>query len=109
MEVTEGDETLRVLIVNMPTINKGKRLLTDETYPGVLEDFETTIERQAALSPDIWLAAHGGHYRLHDKLEPDAAYDPHRFRDPEGYRAAIAEMRRRFTSYLEAESGGGAA
>lgn len=104
MEVTEGRETLRVLIVNMPTINKGKRLVRDPTYPGVLDDFESTLEHQASLSPDIWVAAHGSHYRLHDKLEPGAPHDPNRFRDPEGYRAAIAEMRRRLTSYLEAET-----
>ena len=103
MQVNENDRGYNVVIANMGTINAGKRLVVDPTYPGVAEDFARTYESQKAMELDVWVAAHGGHYGLHDKYEPGQAYDPDTFVDPEGFLAAVQRLERIYQEQLAAE------
>ncbi|MDA1091789.1 MAG: metallo-beta-lactamase [Acidobacteria bacterium] len=52
MNVREGGRHYAVAIANMGTINPGKKLVVDPTYPGVADDFATTF-----VDPDGFLAA----------------------------------------------------
>ena len=90
--VQEGGRTYTVVIANMGTINQGKRLVKDPTYPGVADDFAITFARQRALKADVWVAAHGSQYGLHDKYSPGQAYSPDTFVDPDGFLAAIERL-----------------
>ena len=92
MTVTENGRDYRVLIANMGTINAGKQLVVDPTYPGVADDFASTYSRQKAMEIDVWVAAHGGQYGLHDKYEPGQPYSPDTFVDPEGFVAAVERL-----------------
>ena len=65
-----------VIIANMGTINEGKQLVVEPTYPGVADDFAETFRKQKALGVDVWVASHGGQYNLHDKYEPGQRYNP---------------------------------
>ena len=103
MTVREGGRDYDVVIANMGTINEGKRLVVDPTYPGVADDFAETFRRQKALDVDVWVAAHGGQYGLHDKYEPGQAYDPETFVDPEGFLAAVERLEKRYREQLAAE------
>ena len=76
MQVNENDRDYNVVIANMGTINAGKRLVVDPTYPGVAEDFARTYASQKSMELDVWVAAHGGHYGLHDKYEPGQGVRP---------------------------------
>jgi metallo-beta-lactamase class B len=98
MTVSENGRDYRVVIANMGTINPGKKLLVDPTYPGVAEDFARTYREQRAMEVDVWVAAHGSQYGLADKYEPGQAYDPDTFVDPEGF---VAEVERLEAIYLE--------
>lgn len=98
MQVRENGRDYAVGIVNMGTINDGKRLLVDPTYPGVAEDFAETYRRQKDMGIDVWVAAHGGQYGLDDKYEAGQAYSPNTFFDPDGL---IAEVERLEALYLE--------
>ena len=98
MEVSENGRNYAVAIANMGTINDGKRLVVDPTYPGVAEDFAETYRQQKAMDVDVWVAAHPGHYSLNDKYVPGQAYSPDTFVDPEGF---IAEIERLEAIYLE--------
>ena len=82
MTVEENGREYSVAIANMGTINPGKRLVVDPTYPGVADDFAETFRKQKALDVDVWVAAHGGQYGLHDKYERGQAYHPDTFVDP---------------------------
>ena len=82
MRVREGGRDYNVAIANMGTINEGKQLVVDPTYPGVAGDFAETFRRQKALDVDVWVSAHGRQYGLHDKYEPGQEYDPETFVDP---------------------------
>ena len=103
MTVYEGGRDYSVVIANMGTINQGKKLVVDPTYPGVAEDFAKTFRRQKAMQIDVWVAAHGGQYGLHDKYRPGQAYSPDTFVDPDGFRAAVERLEGLYLDQLEAE------
>ena len=103
MKVHEGGRDYDVAIANMGTINPGKRLVVNPTYPGVAEDFAETFRKQKALPVDVWVAAHGSQYGLHGKYKAGQAYDPKTFVDPEGYQAAVARYEKLYLEQLAAE------
>jgi len=103
MKVREGGRDYDVVIANMGTINPGKRLIDKPTYPGVAKDFAETFRKQKALPCDIWVAAHGSQYGLHDKYKAGDSYDPKTFVDPEGYLAAVERLEKLYLEQLEAE------
>jgi metallo-beta-lactamase class B len=92
MTVTENGRDYAVVIANMGTINPGKKMVVDPTYPGVAEDFAKTYRLQKAMKVDVWVAAHGSQYGLHDKYTPGQPYSPDTFVDPEGFVAAVERL-----------------
>lgn len=105
MQVEENDRTYDVIIANMGTINDGKRLVVDPTYPGVAEDFANTFAQQQAMSVDVWVAAHGSQYRLHEKYQPGDVYSPDTFVDPEGFYAEVERLEQLYLQQVAAETG----
>ena len=103
MTVTENGRNYSVAIANMGTINQGKRLVVDPTYPGVAEDFAKTFRRQKAMEIDVWVAAHGSQYGLHDKFKPGDPYSPDTFVDPAGFLAAVQRLESLYLRQLEEE------
>ena len=103
MAMYENGLDYDVIIANMATVNEGKRLVVDPTYPGVADDFAETFRRQKALNIDVWVASHGGQYNLHDKYEPRQRYHPDTFLDPEGFRAEVERLERLYREQLAAE------
>jgi metallo-beta-lactamase class B len=103
MTVSEGGRDYGVIVANMGTINPGKRLVVDPTYPGVADDFAATFRQQKELDIDVWVAAHGSQYSLHDKWEPGMPYDPDRFVDPDGFLAAVERLENLYLEQLAAE------
>lgn len=103
MRARENGRDYSVAIANMGTINRGKRLVVDPTYPGVAADFAETFRKQRALDIDIWVAAHGSQYGLHRKYTAGQPYDPETFVDPEGFRAAVERLEGLYLQQLEEE------
>jgi metallo-beta-lactamase class B len=103
MIVRENGRDYRVLIANMGTINAGKRLLVDPTYPGVADDFAKTYRAQKALPVDVWVAAHGSQYGQHEKYSPGQPYSPDTFVDPAGFLAEVARLEAIYLQQLETE------
>ena len=103
MTVHEAGRDYRVIIANMGTINAGKKLAVDPTYPGVADDFAETYRKQKELEIDVWVAAHGSQYNLHDKWGPGNPYDPNTFVDPDGFRLAVERLEQRYLDQLEEE------
>ncbi|MCG8449634.1 MAG: subclass B3 metallo-beta-lactamase, partial [Pirellulales bacterium] len=100
MQVYENGRRYSVVIANMGTINPGKRLLIEPTYPGVADDFAETYRLQKAMEVDVWVAAHGGQYRLHDKYEPGQAYSTETFVDPAGFFAMVERLEQIYLEQL---------
>jgi metallo-beta-lactamase class B len=103
MQVTENGRDYKVLIANMGTINPGKRLVVEPTYPGVADDFAKTFREQKAMDVDVWVAAHGSQYGLEDKYQPGQPYDPVTFVDPEGFLAEVQRLEALYLEQLKAE------
>ena len=103
MAVYENGVDYDVIIANMATINEGKRLVVDPTYPGVADDFAETFRRQKALNIDVWVASHGGQYNLHDKYEPGQRYHPDTFLDPDGFQAEVERLEQLYLDQIAAE------
>ena len=103
MQVTEGGRDYSVAIANMGTINPGKQLVVNPTYPGVADDFAETFRKQKALDVDVWVSAHGSHYGLHDKYRAGQDYDPQTFVDPEGFLARVEGYEKLYLEQVAAE------
>lgn len=106
MRVAEGGTEYDVVIANMGTVNAGKRMFVDPTYPGCGEDFALTFRRQKDMDVDVWVAAHGSHYQLHDKYVPGQDYSPETFVDPSGFLAAVERLEARYLELVAAEQVG---
>lgn len=98
MDVWENGRNFNVVIANMGTINPGTRLVNEPTYPGISDDLARTYESQKNMDVDVWVAAHGSQYGLHDKYAPGQAYSSDTFVDPDGF---LAEVRRLESIYLD--------
>ena len=103
IEVRENGRDYKVVIANMGTINAGTQLVVDPPYPGVADDFAQTYRSQKAMNVDVWVAAHGGQYGLHDKYSPGQEYDPDTFVDPDGFLAAVERLERIYRAQLAEE------
>ena len=103
MVVNENGRDYNVAIANMGTINPGKVLTGEPTYPGVAEDFASTYRKQKAMDVDVWVSAHGSQYGLHDKWQPGQAYSPDTFVDPDGFLAAVERLEQAYLEQLAAE------
>ena len=106
LTVHEGGKDYRVLIANMGSINPGVKLLHNARYPEIANDYARTFERQKALACDVFLSSHASQYGLHKKYTPGAAYDPERFVDPAGYRAAVESAENSYRRQLAEKRAG---
>jgi metallo-beta-lactamase class B len=103
MQIREAGRDYAVAIANMGTINAGKQLLVDPTYPGVADDFASTYRRQKQMQVDVWVSAHGSQYGLHDKYQPGQAYSPDTFLDSAGFVEAVDRLEMRYLEQLADE------
>ena len=103
MEIREGNRTYDVGVINMGTINDGKKLVVDPTYPGVADDFALTFRKQKALELDVWVSSHGSQYQLHEKYQAGQEYSPETFVDPDGLLRSVERLERLYVAQIEAE------
>jgi metallo-beta-lactamase class B len=108
MKVNDGKKSLDVVIVGSPNVNPGYKLVGNEQYPKIADDYRKMFKVLAALPCDIFLGAHGAYFGMDDKLaklKPGAA-NP--FIDPDGYKKFVAEKDAAFRAELDKQSAGAA-
>jgi metallo-beta-lactamase class B len=103
LTVREAGRDYRVGIINMGGINAGVTVSGMPNYPTIAEDYARTFAAQKALSVDVFLASHAAQFGMHEKYKPGDAYEPNRFVDPQGYRAAVERLERRYLDQLAQE------
>jgi metallo-beta-lactamase class B len=103
---TEAGKVLHVVIVGSPNVNPGYKLVGNNAYPRIAEDYRHGFQVLKSLPCDIFLGAHGGYYGLLEKLNRRQHDDPDAFIDPEGYKAYIADREQAFEAELKQQSAG---
>jgi metallo-beta-lactamase class B len=101
--VHDGARDYRVLIANMGSINPGVLLRHNPKYPAIADDYARTFRLQKDLTPDIWLSSHASQFDLHTKYKPGDPYNPGRFVDPSGYRAAVERLEKIYNDQMASE------
>jgi len=101
--VQENEKTYRVGIMSMGSINDGVTVTGMPGFPDIEAAYRKTFRDQKALDIDIFLASHAGQFDLHRKYQSGDRYQPERFVDPAGYRAAVARMEASFLAALAKE------
>jgi metallo-beta-lactamase class B len=103
LNVQESGKTYRVVIANMGSINPGVTVSGMAKYPGITADYARTFKAQKDLQIDIWLASHASQFKLHEKYKPGDSYNPDRFVDPRGFKAAVEQLEKTYLEQLARE------
>lgn len=100
MKVTDSGKTYEVVIVGSPNVNPGYRLVHNQVYPQIAEDYERMWRVLKALPCDIFLGAHGNYFGMEEKYArlKNATVNP--FIDPGGYRKFVEEKEQEFRTEL---------
>jgi metallo-beta-lactamase class B len=103
LNVQEGGKTYRVVIANMGSINPGVTVSGMATYPRIANDYARTFKAQKDMAIDVFLASHASQFKLHEKYKPGDAFNPDRFVDPQGFKAAVEELEKTYRDQLARE------
>jgi metallo-beta-lactamase class B len=105
MKVADGGKTYNVVIVGSPNVNPGYKLVHNQEYPQIAEDYKRMWRVLKALPCDIFLGAHGGYFGMEEKypLLKNGGANP--FVDPEGYKKFVAEKEQEFRTELAKQLG----
>jgi metallo-beta-lactamase class B len=103
LEVRENDNTYRVIIANMGSINPGVKVTGMPGYPTIGDDYAKTFLAQKAMKIDVWLASHASQFSMHEKYKPGDPYKPDRFVDPAGFLASVQRLEKAYLEQLARE------
>lgn len=103
LNVQDGGRNYRVLIANLGSINPGVRVSGMPKYPNIAQDYARTFHDQKEMQIDIFLASHASQFDLHKKYQPGDPYNPERFVDPQGFKAAVAHLEKIYRDQLQQE------
>jgi metallo-beta-lactamase class B len=100
MKVTDGGKTYNVVIIGSPNVNPGYKLIYNNNYPQIAQDYERMWDVLKSLPCDIFLGAHGSYFGLEEKypLRKDGSANP--FIDPSGYKKFVAQKEQEFRTEL---------
>jgi metallo-beta-lactamase class B len=104
--VHEEGRDFHVLIANLPSINPGVTLVRNPNYPNIMAHYAHTFATLKELHPEIFLSSHASQFDLHRKYQPGDTYQPLRFVDPAGFRAAVDQLEAAFHEQVTRERGG---
>ncbi len=103
LNVSEAGKTYRVVIANMASINPGVNVNGMQRYPGIAKDYANTYASQKQMKIDVWLASHALQFKLHEKYQPGATYNPDRFVDPKGFLADVERLEKIYIEQLASD------
>ena len=107
MKVNGRHNVYNVVIVGSPNVNPGYKLVNNEAYPQIAQDFEQTFRVLKALPCDVFLGAHGSYYGMVAKYAKIKNGGANPFIDPAGYKAFVADREQAFLAELHRQQKGG--
>jgi len=106
MRVQDGNASYDTVIVGSASVIPGYRLVGNEAYPEIADDYARTFQVLRSLPCEIFLSAHGRSFDLWKKYHRMMGNEPAPFVDPEGYRAHVDRMEAAFRRKLERQQRG---
>jgi metallo-beta-lactamase class B len=103
MKVEEGGKLYDVVFVGSASV-PGYKLVGNEKYPQIADDYARTFRVLKSLPCDVFLAPHGSFFALAEKARraaQGAKQNP--FIDPQGYRDYVARAERAYLEQLSRE------
>ena len=100
MKVADGGKTYDVVIVGSPNVNPGYKLVHNQEYPQIAEDYERMWRILKALPCDIFLGAHGGYFGMEEKYARRKGGGADPFVDTGGYKNFVADKEQEFRTAL---------
>ena len=106
MKAKEGGKTYDVVIIGSPNVNAGYKLVGNEAYPQIAEDYEKMFRILKGLKADVYLGAHGDYYNMEAKFARLKTDKANPFIDPEGYKKYVSDKEQEFRDKLAAQKAG---
>jgi metallo-beta-lactamase class B len=104
LKVREAEKTYDVVIVGSPNVNPGYKLVNNERYPEIADDYASGFRVLKSLNCDVFLGAHGSYYDMEAKYAKLKADRPNPYIDPAGYKSYVAEREQTFLSELQKQT-----
>jgi len=92
-----------VVIVGSANANTGYRLVNNEKYPEIAQDFARTFRLLKSLECDVYLGTHGSYYGMAEKFARLKAGGQNPFVDPQGYKDFVAQREQTFHADLASQ------
>ncbi|MBW3564153.1 MAG: subclass B3 metallo-beta-lactamase [Acidobacteria bacterium] len=99
LDVVEVGKKYRVLFANSLSA-PGYRLVGNDSYPEIIEDYRRSFERLGSVDADVLLTTHGSFIQLQRKIEAMKAGGPNPFIDPAATKSYVERWRLRFEEEL---------
>ncbi len=99
----DGDATRSVIFFCSATVALNK-LVTNPTYPGIIDDYKKTFAWSKAIHPDVLLAPHPEMYDMPGKRAKIADGAPNPFVRPGEFNAFCDDLDKQFVASLEKEN-----
>lgn len=101
-EQGSGSKELLAVVVGSPNVNPGYKLVGNDKYPEIAEDYARSFRIWKELPADLFLGAHGSYYDMEAKYEmlKKGPSKTNPFIDPDGYRAYIADREKAYLTNL---------
>lgn len=104
MKAREGAKLYDVAFVGSTTA-PGYKLVGNDKYPDIVEDYEQTFRLLKSLPVDVYLAAHGSAFGLVEKMKLLGQRAQNPFIDPAGFRRMVARTETQFRAELKRQQG----
>lgn len=99
----DGGRTYVVVFPDGTSVNPGYRLVTNPSYPGIVDDYRRTFQTLTALVPDIWLAPHTNVFAFDAKRARAVSEGVKAWVDLEGYRTWLGLQHMRLEAVIAKE------
>lgn len=106
IQVTERGKHYNAVIVGSPNVNPGYKLVNNDAYPQIADDYDRMWKVLKSLPCDIFLGAHGAYFGLEAKY-PQMKNGPGPFVDPDGYKKFVTEKEHEFQTELAKQKSAG--
>lgn len=104
MKVRDGAKVYDVAFVGS-TSGPGYKLVGNDKYPDIVQDFERTFRLLKDLPVDVFLGAHGSTFGLLEKMKLVGLGPQNPFIDTAGYKEMIAHAEKQFREALKRQQG----